>query len=220
MLGGEVRRDALQLAGDAVAAAAAVQVAGAGPLASAWADALRVRDWDGDEELAAELDAALGREPAPSGTPLPVDLDELSELLETGLGAEPGRVDVQTGEVWHASTIEYVTEEEQEDAPDFGDPDRWLYVSPEGSSEGYRDMAQFIATIDDAARADLLAVAIDGRGAFRRFKDALARWPEESERWYRFSDERRLGRARQWLALAGYRVVPKPAAAAPTERDA
>jgi hypothetical protein len=140
---------------------------------------------------------------------LPVDLEELSELLEAGLGEEGGRVDLETGEVWRASTIEYFAEEEPEEAPDFEDPDRWLYVGPEGSHEGYRDMEDFIATVAEPGRADRLGIAIDGRGAFRRFKDTISRWPDEQERWYQFSDERRRGRARQWLSFAGYRVAPK-----------
>jgi hypothetical protein len=43
---------------------------------------------------------------------------------------------------------------------------------------------------------------------FRRFKDELARWPGELERWHAFSEERQRGRARSWLAAAGYRVLP------------
>jgi uncharacterized protein UPF0158 len=63
--------------------------------------------------------------------------------------------------------------------------------------------------LDDASRADGLGIAIDGRGVFRRFKDTVSRWPDEQERWYRFSDERRRGRARQFLSFAGYRVALK-----------
>ena len=52
-------------------------------------------------------------------------------------------------------------------------PDRWLFVGPEGSDEGYRDMENFVATVDEADRADRLGIAIDGRGAtiafIRRF---------------------------------------------------
>jgi hypothetical protein len=209
ILGGRVRWDALQLAGDALAGAAAERVAGADELAGGWSAALRERDWAGDQELAAELDAALGRCPTPPGTPLPVDLEELAELLEAGLGEEGGRIDLETGEVWHASTIEYFSEQEPAEAPDFEDPDRWLYVGPEGSQEGYRDMEDFIATVHNAGRADRLGIAIDGRGAFRRFKDTISRWPEEQERWYRFSDERRRGRARKFLFFAAYRVALK-----------
>lgn len=208
MLGGEVRWDALQFIGDAVAAAAKDRVAGAEKLAEAWSVALLERDWTGDEELAAELDAALGRS-APPGAPLPVDLEDLSDLLEASLGEGGGRIDLQTGEVWRASTVDYFTEEELDESPDFDDPERWLYVGPEGSHEAYRDMEDFIATLDDGGRADRLGIAIDGRGAFRRFKDTISRWPDEQERWYRFSDERKRGRARAWLAVAGYRVALK-----------
>jgi Uncharacterised protein family (UPF0158) len=195
ILGGGVRSDVLQLVGDALAAAAAEGMAGADELAGGWSDALRERGWAGDEELAAELEAAMGRRPAPPGRPLPVDLEERSELLEAGLGEDGGRIDLETGEVWRASTIQYFAEEEPGEAPDFEEPDRWLYVGPEGSHEGYRDMEDFIAMVDEPDHADRLGIAIDGRGAFRRFKDTISRWPDEQARWYRFSDERRRGRA-------------------------
>jgi hypothetical protein len=103
--------------------------------------------------------------------------------------------------------MEYAAETE-EDPPDFDDGDHWLYVGPEGPGEGYRDMEDFIAGVSDPGRADRLTIAIDGRGAFRRFKDTIASWPDEEDRWYRFSDERRRGRAREWLAGAGYRPGP------------
>jgi hypothetical protein len=64
------------------------------------------------------------------------------------------------------------------------------------------------ARVEDPGRAERLARAIAGRGAFRRFKDELARWPGELERWYAMSEERHRGRARSWLTAAGYRVLP------------
>jgi Uncharacterised protein family (UPF0158) len=69
-------------------------------------------------------------------------------------------------------------------------------------------MEMFIDTVSDPHRADMLAVAINGRGAFRRFKDTLLRWPEERDRWFEFSAERTRGRGRQWLAMKGYCVRP------------
>ena len=66
-------------------------------------------------------------------------------------------------------------------------------------------MELFIASVEDPGRAERLAVAIS---AFRRFKDELARWPGELERWHALSEERQRGRARSWLAAAGYRVLP------------
>ena len=75
----------------------------------------------------------------------------------------------------------------------------------EGSRDGYHDMVQFIGTFDYPDRTDRLAVAIEGRGAFRQFRDVLARWPGELDRWYGYADDRQRGWARSWLAEGGGR---------------
>lgn len=82
--------------------------------------------------------------------------------------------------------------------------DRWLHVECIGAHDGYSDMELFIATVEDPDIADRLKIAISGKGAFRRFKDVLSRWPEELQRYFLFANERQLGRARAWLAAAGY----------------
>jgi hypothetical protein len=64
-----------------------------------------------------------------------------------------------------------------------------------GSDGAYRDMADFVATITDDM-ADRLGIALQGKGAFRRFRDVLDRWPAEVARWQASSDDRRSGRAR------------------------
>ena len=200
--------DALQLAGDGLMSAVIQGAKGAPELARHCALALRHRGWDGDDDLADQLDAVLGTGPAPMLRPLPVDRDELADILEGDPLHGDGRIDLTTGEVWSQATIEYTREtgEEDEDAAD--DPERWLWVHCEGSRESYRDMELFIASVEDPDRADRLAIAVEGRGAFRRFKDVLARWPGELERWYALSEERQHGRARSWLTGVGYRVLP------------
>ena len=203
-LGDVVPEAVLQLAGDGLLVAVAQSVEGADKLASECASALRDRGFVGDEELAIELEAAVRVGEASALVPVPVDPEELAELLEEDLGSDGGRLDLRTGEVWSASVIENSADAGLS-VPDFDDATRWRYVPPEGSEEGYRDMQAFIAGLVDPDRADRLLLAIDGRGAFRRFKQTLARWPEEEHRWYRFSDERQRGRARAWLADAGYR---------------
>lgn len=65
----------------------------------------------------------------------------------------------------------------------------------------YQDMADFAAGItnDDVRRR--LGRAIDGHGAFRRFKNELAEeYPELLPAWYAFRDSRAQCRAIQWLA--------------------
>ena len=70
-------------------------------------------------------------------------------------------------------------------------------------------MEWFIADLEDPEVADRLSIAITGRGAFRRFKDVLSRWPDLMERWHGFSEDRHRGRARSWLADQGYTATPR-----------
>jgi Uncharacterised protein family (UPF0158) len=192
--------DSLQLIGDGLLAAVRSGVDGSAELALECVAGLRARDWDADLVLAEALDAVLGNGPTPMLRPLPVDLEELAMILKGDPVSGGGRVDLTTGEVSPQSALEYAEEVGEEE----DDPDRWLWVHCEGSRSAYRDMVWFIEELDDANLADRLARAISGRGAFRRFKDTLFDQPELMTRWYAFSGDRQRGRARSWLADAGY----------------
>ena len=201
--------DPLQLIGDGLLAALAQDVAGAAALAADCARALRERGWPGDGDLAHHLEAALGAAAAPMLRPLPVDLDELAATLEGDVLQRSGRIDLLTGEVWSGPAIEYADTVGEEDAAAHArDPDRWLWVHSEGSRDRYRDMEEFIGTVSDAVRSDRLEMDIGGPNAFQQFEDVLSQWPAELERWHAFSEDRRRGRARAWLAAAGYCLSP------------
>lgn len=199
--------DSLQLIGDGVLAAVREGADGADDLARQCIAALDERQWTGDRELAEALNAALGAGPTPMLRPLPVDLEEVSEILEGDPVNGGGRIDLRTGEVWPQSAIEYGREVGEFDEATDDDPERWLWVHCEGSHDGYRDMEWFIEDIEDAHFADRLARAIAGRGAFRRFKDRLSERPELMTRWHAFSNDRQRGRARSWLAAEGYTAI-------------
>ena len=199
--------DVLQLVGDGLAMALAQGIYDARGIARRCVAELRDRGWEGDDELAGQLEASLGDHPSPLLRRLPVDLEELAGILEGDGVHGGGRIDVRTGEVWPQAAIDYARETGEED-PDDDDADRWLTVWCEGSNQGYRDMEAFIETVADDDRADRLSIAITGRGAFRRFKDLLDRWPGELERWHVYSGERQRGRARAWLAAVGYSPGP------------
>src|SRR6476659_908036 len=47
-------------------------------------------------------------------------------------------------------------------------------------------MERFVAHVTDEALRERLIIAIDGKGAFRRFKDVLLNYPAERERWFTF----------------------------------
>lgn len=200
----------LQLVGDALVMAVERRQPGAEELARRCAEAGRERGWDGDEELAEGLERALAGRTDPL-KPLPVDLELLSDVLEQGLGEDPGRLDVTTGEVWPASAISYALDAGTGDAARLSEPDRWLTIEPEGSDEAYRDMVLFVTTVSEPDTAAVLGRALGGKGAFRRFRNHLGRYPDLEQRWYVLSDERCRGRARAWLAEHGYRPTSPPA---------
>lgn len=201
--------DALQLVGDAVLEVARQRPDDIRTAARRSVAALRDRDWEGDAELATQIEAAFGWGPTPLLKGLSVDLEELAAVLEGDPLTGGGRIDLSTGEVWPQAAIEYAEEVGEED-PDDEDEQRWLHVFCEGSRTGYRDMEIFIDNLEDDRLADRLARAIPGRGAFRRFKDVLAESSDLLDRWYGFSNDRHRGRARAWLAGQGYAPTPKP----------
>jgi hypothetical protein len=204
--------DSLQLAGQGLSIALAQDREEARPLADSCAAALLERGWAGDEELVKELEYAVAGVSRIDLRPLPVDLEQLAEALEGDPEHSGGRLDLRTGNVWPGETWDLSGADEDQDEEDEGDDDdeRWLHIWSEGARDGYADMVDFAESVEDSGLVRLLAFALDGRGAFRRFKDVLQDWPEELERYYRFSDERRRGRARLWLAEQGYRPVPRP----------
>jgi hypothetical protein len=198
----------LQTAGEGVLMALGAGTAGAAALAHDLIGRLTDRGWEGDVELAELLTAQTGGPPT-GRRAVPAELEELADLLEGSLDhGFGGLLDLTTGGTWPESVLDdWGGDEEDRPQPDL-EPDRWLEVPNVGSREAWRDMADFIATLDDRSVAERLADAIDGRGAFSRFRRELDRHPELISRWRAFSDECKVGRARSWLAAEGYDALP------------
>ena len=74
-------------------------------------------------------------------------------------------------------------------------------IDPLPSWVWYQDMADFAEAITDERAGRRLARAIQGKGAFRRFRDELHdEYPDLLLAWYAFRDIRAKRRAVQWLA--------------------
>ena len=74
-------------------------------------------------------------------------------------------------------------------------------IDPLPSWVWYQDMADFAETITDERAGRGLLRAIQGKGAFRRFKDELhEEFPDLLPVWYAVRDARATRRAVQWLA--------------------
>jgi hypothetical protein len=83
---------------------------------------------------------------------------------------------------------------------------RYILIRPDDPHAGYRDMEAFIETVEDDRVRPWLWRAIQGRGAFRRFKDALLDYPDLRERWFAFRDARAAQRMTDWLEARGIEI--------------
>jgi hypothetical protein len=164
---------------------------------------LQRRGWLGDDVLAADLLAELNGE-EPNRRAVPVDLDELSDIMVDQDQEYPGGyLNTQTGEVVPAvaSDAGMVGDEAAVDLED-GD---WVHVLDE-TRDAWQDMADFATAVEDLRTREMLEDALRGRGAFSRFRRAIDR-TDLREAWHCFADDRRWGRARQELADLGLRPV-------------
>jgi predicted nucleotidyltransferase len=140
-----------------------------------------------------------------------IDVDDLVQALEDHSDEQRWWLDPKSGEVvlWN----DWV-EEQGEPHPET----RGLTpIEPISSREGYADMEDFTLQVRDPRARDLLERAIEGRGAFRRFKDTLFDFSELRQAWFKFHDARMQRRALEWLADEG--LVDRAAAEAAIPGD-
>jgi hypothetical protein len=77
-------------------------------------------------------------------------------------------------------------------------------------------MERFIVTIEEPELRKKLVGAIDGKGAFRRFKDVLMAFPIDRERWFAFRSERLRIAIESWLEAHGLRAQEREQWQVPT----
>jgi len=131
-------------------------------------------------------------------------------------------LDKETGEVIITSeeTFRYAEEEDEdkirEGLPDwqkediklakdilFKNPDRYICIPERPSYEGYNLMVEFAEKVEDELLREKLSIALDGKGAFRRFKNVIADYPDYREKWFKFRDERLNKKVIEWLNSIG-----------------
>ncbi len=201
LLNNELPLDGLQHAG--TAALTTTLTPGMATALTGIVDALRQRNWDGDNDLAGALEHTSSGEPT-GLIPLAIDLAELAEALDESAGGD-AYIDLHTGTVWPAELLDI---DQGPDDFDADDDTRWLPVTGQGSRPGWHVMERFVTTIDDPNLRQRLERAIVGSGAFRRFMNTLERDPEQFTRWHRYRADAELGRARHWLTEHGYQPQP------------
>jgi predicted nucleotidyltransferase len=124
-----------------------------------------------------------------------IDLADLCGALEDQSDETRWYLDRGNGEI--LAVFEFDDQDESLEERDLS------YIEPLPSHEAYEDLADFAERVSDPKAHDLLTRAIEGRGAFRRFKDTLFEWPELRQKWFEFHDARMRRRALEWLLEAG-----------------
>ena len=197
--------DALQQVGAGIPMALKQRRQETGPVALSVINRLTWRDGPGDQVLAEDLLAGLRREPL-TGSVVPVDMDMLSTVLECDPELSTGGyLDLRTGQAYDESATDPIVVGEDAAIDVEEEPGRWLRVDCTGARNGWRDMAAFAERQHDGLLRERLERAIEGKGAFFRFRD-LVHGENLSEQWYAFSSDRQMGRAREFLADNGIRV--------------
>ena len=74
----------------------------------------------------------------------------------------------------------------------------------------YQWLDDFIRAVVDPAVKVRMEAAINGKGAFRRFKDILLTVPDERRRWFEFRDIKMRERIVDWVAEQGVKPENEP----------
>jgi hypothetical protein len=162
-----------------------------------------------------------------------VNLDEIIQAMDDHTGAIGWFLDIETGEMhalseqvlWRAEDepddesgseaddagpAEWGRQEREEARGIVADPDRFVRVPQGDSGESYRLMEDFIPQVRDGRLRERLWEAIAGKGAFRRFKDALLPHPDVRADWFAFEARVKGKWAVEWLASIGVETSRPP----------
>ena len=125
----------------------------------------------------------------------PVDWEALEDAFENNAPEVHSYLHLTTGEVLRV--VDGVADPQMHVR--IASDGNYLRIEPVSSREQYRWMERFIPLVDDPTLRGTLAQAIDGKGAFRRFKDVLMSYAADRERWFAFRSERLRAFMETWL---------------------
>jgi len=86
------------------------------------------------------------------------------------------------------------------DRIEWGYGERYIRVRWGAPGDELAGMRRFLATVPDPLVREALWAALQEPGAYRRFKEILARHPAAQEAWFEFQDAARRQRVVAWLA--------------------
>ncbi|MCD6393542.1 MAG: hypothetical protein J7M40_08540 [Planctomycetes bacterium] len=127
-----------------------------------------------------------------------IDLNELVFVLEWHSDETASYLDVETGQIVQVSDLfddadERLREQIEEN------PERYRYIEPIDSHEGFRMMSRFVDSLPEGEAQKVLAKSLQRRSPFRNFKDDLYEFGDVQKQWYKFHNEQLVQAAKEWL---------------------
>jgi hypothetical protein len=140
--------------------------------------------------------------------PVTINWSDLEIAFERNSPEQESFLDLENGDL--LAIIEGEPDAAARRAKVANNPGRYLRVDPASSREQYRWMERFVASVSDQALRERLLVAIDGKGAFRRFKDVLLAFPAERERWFTYRSDLLHFHIQTWIEHMQIEVANPP----------
>jgi hypothetical protein len=91
-----------------------------------------------------------------------------------------------------------------------GEPDKYVPIEAIPSRIQYQWLDSFIKSVEDESVRPRMEAAVNGKGAFRRFKDILLTLPDERRRWFEFRDQLLRQRIVEWIREIGIETTNEP----------
>lgn len=118
--------------------------------------------------------------------------------------------------------IEYIEFDEEPDLPYWMEDEvelameilldekgRYVCIPPRKSSEAFKVMVGFIEEVTDPILKKALTDALNGKGAFRNFKNVLLNYPKERKKWHSYNAKEMKNVIIKWLESIGIEASSK-----------
>ncbi len=138
---------------------------------------------------------------------VPVDWEALEDAFENNAPEVHSYLHLNSGEVLRL--VDGVADPEMQSR--IVSDTQYFRIESVSSREQYRWMERFIQMVEEPQLRGELGQAIDGKGAFRRFKDVLMSQTAERERWFTFRSERLKVFMEAWLTAHAIKPITRSA---------
>lgn len=133
-----------------------------------------------------------------------IDMNALSHALDD---SDPDRehfLDLENASLWTFVFSEATDETRNRHEGVLSDSGRWHRVPSRTTQQTYEEIEDFVESLPEDRVQDGLFRALERRGAFRNFREALMEHPEVRQQWLSVSKKRSRDRLERFLDVLGW----------------